>query len=305
MPPKPAAAAAAAAAKPKPKRVVLSHPRGSGFRFDKRRKAIFHVASKRVLPGLLNTNRKAFYPKYTFERATRDTVVSHTYNTTMSAPVNGDGEARSTTRRGSLKRGTLLDTQMGRTMTFFKRYKLSHAFFFDADVRRAWTTTDVPAHVRAYCNKVAPFTRACWKTFFELGLFPVAWQVVVGCTRMKRGTLLDMVCKNTEGQYVVIEFKSGFNSYYYKWTGHYMRAPFGAQTDCAFNQHQIQLLMGTELYRRCYWPGESLQSSNRLGTPLLMRFRTTDDDGVAADVHPLRPWALEALPAAVACFTRA
>ena len=307
--------------KRKTKRVPLTHPRGSGFRFDKRRKVITHVSTGRIIPGLLDGNAALFYPTYSYERATLDTVVSHTFNTTMTGPGESSRAAGVRTTPGSrshrnrsVKRGNLLDTQMGRTTSYFKRYKVPHSFFFDGEVRRTWSKTDVPAHVRSYCS---PYTRACWKTFAELDLSPVAWQVAVGCMRMRRGTMLDMVCRNSRGQFIVVEFKTGFNSYYYKWTGAYMRSPFHRQTDCAFNQHQLQLLMGAELYRRSFWPMESIDAGStdgststtstsitapKMGLPILMRFRDIDDGGVATDVHPLRPWALSAAQAAARVF---
>lgn len=74
-----------------------------------------------------------------------------------------------------------------------------------------------------------------------------------------------------------------------------MSFPFGSQTDCVFNQHQLQLLIGSELYRRSYWKADK----TAMGTPLLMRFRTDDDENVVSDVHPLRQWATDALPEAV------
>jgi hypothetical protein len=275
---------------------ALTHPRGCGFRFDKRKKVIFHVPTKRWVRGVCDSNKAAFFPRYSFERATRHAEISHTFNTNNSMPLaTGRTRGPAGVRGSSIGRGHLLDAQMGRTMGYFKRFRLPREYFYDAAARDAWTKTAVPDAVRRYCANICGHAKACWQTFQRIGLVPVAHQLAVGCMRLRRGTMLDLVCKDEAGLFVPVELKSGFNSYYYKWTGHYMRAPFGAQTDCVFNQHQLQLLVSAELYRRSYWRSEP----ERMGVPLLMRFRTDPDGNVASDVHPLREWATDALPQVV------
>lgn len=202
-----------------------------------------------------------------------------------------------------IKRGTLVDRQIKITTKYFKRYKLPHAYFYEKTVRDEWTKTVVPLVVKKFATRLSPHTRACWHTLERLHLSPVASQLVVGCHHLKRATAIDLVCIDTSSPtklFVPIEIKSGFNNYYYKCTSKRMNAPFQDQTDCVFNQHQIQLLVGSELYRRAYWKNDR----RVIGTPLLMRFRTNDDGDVMSDVHPLRQWAIDALPRAIQMMMR-
>lgn len=251
---------------------------------------------------MLNGNRDLFYPRYSYSRATHTAQVSHTF-TSVATHVAGSGVAHES-REAAVRRGTLLDAQIERTTMLFKRHKLAHAYFYDAAFRDAWVTTNVPLPIKRYIGRILPHARACWQTMERLHLSPVATQVPVGCIYLHRATMIDLVCIDTSQsivkQYIPIEIKSGFNNYYYNCTDHMMSVPFDKQTDCLFNQHQLQLLVGAELYRRSFWKG----NRGAMGTPLLMRFRTDDDGNVVSDVHPLRQWAIDALPAALAVMMK-
>lgn len=295
-----------------------THPRGCGFRFDRKRKAIYHVASKRTLPGLLTATRSAFFPRYSYEGATHDTIISHTFNSTMGHPSfdppSGSGrrwhsKTLDVGRGRALRRGHRLDVAMQVTTGYFKKYKLSHDFFFSEAARLTFAVENLPAKVRLYCDSISPEVAVCWKALAARSLSPVACQVVVGCTTLGRGTLIDMVCRDALGRFVVVELKSGFSTYYYKWTGNFMATPFESQTDCPFNQHQLQLLIGTELYRRSFWPNEPFPVSppdaqSKLGTPVLIRIRVGEDGSHHADTHELRPWSIKELPRALSRLSR-
>lgn len=284
-----------------------THPKGCGFRFNKREKFIYNVKTGYRLPeGILKGHARDFYPTWTFKTATRDAVITDTFNVSMSGPSMPRGMPLNAWRKASIKRGTLFDAQMTRTTTYFKKYKLTHEFFFDDAVRAAWTKTIVPEHVHRYCKRVNVYTRGCWQLLARRDLSPVASQVCVACPRTRRGTMVDLVCKDSKGRFVPCELKSGYSKTFYKTTGSNMKGPFWERKDCPFNQHQIQLLESSELYRRAYWSKvePSLDSHQVMGRPLLIRVREDEGGGTTVDTHELRPWAITALPEMMAHYTR-
>ncbi len=118
-----------------------------------------------------------------------------------------------------------------------------------------------------------------WQVFFQMRLRPFATQVPVGCKDLKLATAADVVCYNEQREVVVIEIKAGYTHYLHKHTGKHMQVIQAPIVDSVFNQHQLQILVTYELYRRTH-PSHKMAS-----TGLVFR---VDPFGVA--VTPFQSW---------------
>jgi hypothetical protein len=113
----------------------------------------------------------------------------------------------------------------------------------------------------------------------HLTLSPLGAQVVAGSESMGIATACDVVCYHRDTkQYCVIEVKTGGSSYYFKCSKVGMNVPFNGQTDCVYNQHQLQLWLTTHLYQLTY------PTHQVMGSVLLRLF----PEGF--ETYPLEPW---------------
>jgi hypothetical protein len=87
-------------------------------------------------------------------------------------------------------------------------------------------------------------------------LVPISTQLAVGCPIDRLGTCIDLVCKDTTtNEIVLIEIKRGCN-YRDCTTGHMMRTIIDLNghpvNDCLLHQHMLQLLLGELLFVRTF-----------------------------------------------------
>ena len=75
-----------------------------------------------------------------------------------------------------------------------------------------------------------------------------------------------------------LELKTGFETYYKHSSGK-MKSPFQKQSNCPYNQHQLQLAATTAMYRMTTHKDHSLSQS------IIMRFHS---NGI--EVIPLESW---------------
>lgn len=172
--------------------------------------------------------------------------------------------------------GTLLDSQIEKTVTVYDKFQLPYEFFFDDDFRAAYKAKGVTARLKASCAKLLWSTARFWKLMRVKKLRPVVSQLVTGVEQWGFSTKPDVVCLDEHNKTVVLEVKWGYEGTYNHCTKVRMQEPFQTLSDCPFNQHMLQLYGTTVLYRANF-------PSRALATPLLLRFHTD-----AVDVHPLR-----------------
>jgi len=98
----------------------------------------------------------------------------------------------------------------------------------------------------------------------------IATQVPCGVTGLC-ATCVDGVALNARNEFVVLEFKTGGETYLTKHTGLGMRAPFTDQCDAVLNQYFLQLGMGAMLYSQTF-PMHDAQ----MAKPMLMQVTFRD-----------------------------
>lgn len=126
-------------------------------------------------------------------------------------------------------------------------------------------------HTSGYVNKF-------WSLMCRLNLTPLETQVPVGYDNYI-ATACDVVCYHYESKsYCILELKTGGTKYYFKCTSTPMKYPFNSQTDCVYNQHQLQLWLTHTLYRLT-------NPTHNMLPPLLVRMYP---EGI--DTYPLEPW---------------
>jgi hypothetical protein len=178
-----------------------------------------------------------------------------------------------------------------------RKYKLSAECFFDpkccqAAMKRVTRKIDreklaklvLPVKRQgSHAGTVALYGRQFWREMYKLELFPVATQVPVCHQTLRLGTLVDVVAYSRKTKnFRLIEVKTGYDKCYRKHNNKKVKAPFQAQTDSAYNQHQLQLAFTHVMYRHTY-------PTKRLDSPLLLRFFASDQP----DRIGLQKWAID------------
>lgn len=86
-----------------------------------------------------------------------------------------------------------------------------------------------------------------------------------------------------QGNYKLLELKTGFEDYYTTSSGRMLKAPYQLHTDCPRNQHQLQVAASQLMYRHTHKDHSMAQS-------LLLRFHSS-----GIEVIPLEEWALKSV----------
>jgi hypothetical protein len=97
-----------------------------------------------------------------------------------------------------------------------------------------------------------PYATAVRAKLTKLRLVPVASQVVVFYDSIAMATAVDLVCRDSNGDYVLIEVKSGFDQNLRRSSGSRLQKPFEHQFDCPLNQFHLQLLVTSILFRQTF-----------------------------------------------------
>ena len=134
---------------------------------------------------------------------------------------------------------------------------------------------DAPPTIHEYTGRVLDLLIAKqWE--------PFKMQVPVSIPTARAATAVDLICRDTQGRYIVVELKVGFDEVYFLHTKHHMNAPFQAQHDSPFHQHQLQLLFTWMFFRHSY-------ASVPDGGAFVVRVHSA-----GTDWYPLQPWARQA-----------
>jgi hypothetical protein len=248
----------------------------SEFKWSRRCRSFTH--KQHPLRGVHPTLTSLFYPKYDYKKLA--------YGPMTATAVSGSG-VRMTKHRPGKRAGLLVDTELKRVIQLRQKYNLSMTVFTSyasqVKFKKSSKASDLtPRDTSLLSKRLSNAVYRLWQTFHRLNLIPKASQVPVGCTALRVGTAVDVVCIDSQQRHVVVEIKTGFAGYYLRHTGNKLKHITPSIDDSAANQHQLQLLLTTELYRRTF-------PTHRIGSPIVLRV-----DALGVDVLPLQVWVKQA-----------
>jgi hypothetical protein len=244
----------------------------SEFKWSRRFRSFAH--KQHPMRGVHPTLTRLFYPKYDYHRL-------------AYGPTTATAAGKLTKHRPGMRAGILVDTELKRIIQLRAKYNLSMAVFTTYASQAKFKTSAkaselTPRDLSLVGKRLSNAVYRLWQTFHRLNLTPKASQVPVGCIALRVATAVDVVCVDSQMRHVIVEIKTGFAGYYLRHTGNQLKHITPAVHDSAANQHQLQLLLTTELYRRTF-PG------HRIAAPVLLRV-----DALGVDVLPLQAWAKQA-----------
>lgn len=105
------------------------------------------------------------------------------------------------------------------------------------DANAEWTQRST----ESYRTQIVPY-------LLERKLTPIASQFQVAHAQTRVGTPIDMVCRDADGNAVIIEHKRGYEAYIDRHTGVPMKPPFYFLTDSARHQHLLYLAFAVDLF---------------------------------------------------------
>ena len=195
------------------------------------------------LPGLHPTLKSVFYKNYSYNKATQ-------------GPTTPAAKGKITRLKPGKKAGILVDNELKKTVQLLVKYNLPTSVFtsHDHQIKHAVKISDqlTDRDKAMLKKKLSNGTTRLWQTLIKYNLTPEAAQVAVGSKELRMATACDLVCRDSLNRKVIVEIKTGFATYYHLHTGHFLTGVTPAQTDSPFNQHQLQLMMSIELYRRTF-----------------------------------------------------
>lgn len=205
----------------------------------------------RAVSGVHPTIHSLFYPNYSFLQA--------------RARAQHNVPAGQRHRYYGIRAGTSFDNTIEKSVALFVR------------------TGTRPDH-----SRITGLLKGFWIMCEKKGWVPTASQVTVGCATLRVATRIDVVCKDTSGNVVLLEIKRGYS--YCAEASHMMNAPFTDRNNCPKNQFQLQLLLNRELYRRTY-------QQRVIGGCYVCRF---EEDQV--NIYPLEAWAVSRVEPFLRCI---
>jgi hypothetical protein len=111
---------------------------------------------------------------------------------------------------------------------------------------------------------------------------PIRTQKAVGCNSLRLGTMVDIECKNQQGQIILLEIKTGFEGYFDNRTDAKMEQPFEKIPTCYHYIHLLQLWFTTWLYKH--------NSPNEEVFSYIIRVFTGETKEVEVCVYGLPKW---------------
>lgn len=233
-------------------RANLAH-REMSLKFSKAKRA--YCLDKRALRGLLPTLKNTFYPHYSFERAN-----AHSGSCTDASATTGNAffAKKATTetvkQKKGMRRGVMTDKQVENSVKWHHQFSIPSRTFTCRSLAKMYGLkhkAQLPANVFQFLTKsISANVMKIWQTLTKMKLSPVQGQVVVAIPEWRLATAVDLLCKNEHGHTVIVEIKTGYETYYHRHTSKPMNCLLPATiNDCPANQHQLQLLMTREMYR--------------------------------------------------------
>lgn len=158
--------------------------------------------------------------------------------------------------KGSLSVGNKLDKDIKTTLKLQLKYKLPLQAFFDEEtLEKHLGSVALSTHVQQLKKIHAqrnPYIRKFWKMLFINDWVPVDTQVPLCHCTYNIGTLADVVVQTKKQKYMILEVKTGFDSYLKINCDKEMQFPFQLLNDCPQNQHILQLLATEVLFQMTY-----------------------------------------------------
>lgn len=218
--------------------------------------------SKVTLRGVYTSLKERAWPQYDFKKAKygapppeyqAEARRSMDETSTAQRQRQANASARIRTGAQGQKQGTRVDKQMTEIAAYLRQYhkaphKLELQHFVDMQTRVPWS---IPKRqeLLAFRRKLHPYTIRLVHFLIRQKWMPITGQLAVGCPRLRIGTAVDLICKDTQtNEYIVVELKCGFDRYYFHHTGKNMTRPFTNVQDSPYFQHQMQLAVTTWLY---------------------------------------------------------
>lgn len=203
----------------------------------------------RTVKGLTKVLASRVYPSYQFVDA-KKTVSSLPLPSPSSKPSTTPRwktKNASTRQRAGMNRGKALDRKLTRLLQLMIQYKLpaypsKQLYESNVGYKKLMTCLQVKNH---------PHARLLWTKWNEMGLKLVATQVSVGI-HGKCATNIDCILTNAYHELLIVEIKSGGDSYWTQHTNTPMNPPFNDLNDSKMNQALLQAAFGQYMYELTY-----------------------------------------------------
>eukprot|EP00854_Cymbomonas_tetramitiformis_P026313 gene26313-32265_t len=191
--------------------------------------------------GITKWMKIVYYPSYDYHKARGRRRKTRAANRT-----NGADSTREPREIGGFGRGRLVDDQL-RIAVRAHGERLREMQCSDEHRSRRvcsrFPAVDAGSH---------PYVKRILRVLQKLQLMPVDAQTAVACARSALHTAVDLVCVDlTSGAVIVVEVKCGFDDYADEHND-FMRHELRRHDNSPRNQHQLQLAITAELFRRSY-----------------------------------------------------
>jgi hypothetical protein len=128
-----------------------------------------------------------------------------------------------------------------------------------------------------------PRFEAARRAILEQGWTPTQAQVAVGCSTLRLGTMVDIVCRDRNGDTVLVELKCGFDDYYEVANPGQMNYPFQDMALTFKNRHYVQILVTAWLYSHSF-------ANERINRAVILHIYSDKDNGIHSAMYSLPPW---------------
>lgn len=235
------------------------------------------------LRGVHPTIKSTFFPNYSYEAAAYEKEVNpSSMNDSMSACNIGKGKKKATRMRPGIHAGLLVDREMKRTVNLQNKYNIPVETFTSSQAKKMYITHRgfelSDSDIKLFKQRCSTATTLIWQTLHRLKLTPFTTQLPVACRFLNVATAADLICRDTNNKFVIVEVKTGFTHYYHRHTKHNLMYITPPQTDSPCHQYQLQLALTYELYRRTF-------PSNPVASAFVLRV-----DGFGVELTPLQKW---------------
>lgn len=225
-----------------------------------------------LVSGVLPLLKKLLYPRFRYKESTHRNrappvapPASTTAHLTARQPAQRDPRGRAA--------GVALDAAIAQGTRLLQQHQLPVSALFRSRQR------PLPKPLVRYRTRWSKPVQNFWRLCVARHWTPVQCQAPVGSLELRCATHVDVVCQDQNQDYIVLEIKLGYCGTTLTDSTRAMSKPFTDRSDCYNNQHQLQLLLNTQLYRITH-------PNHRIAGAFVLRFH---EDGV--DASPLADWA--------------
>jgi hypothetical protein len=217
----------------------------------------FNPVTKRYMQGtirfraLLRQLQDHFYPAYQFERAT---VVSRPLRTPVTKPRRAPKLTLDEKRIRACTIGTNVDTFIGTIVQLIRRHGCLGVADFMRDEDAQYPALDdqhTLDQIRYIRKHMREGVRRILQYFVLRGWTPIHSQMVVSWPEARLATMADVVCRDQNGNHIVVEIKTGYKeAQLHSHTKFRMQPPFHLLDDSPYNQHLLQVAFTRHMYCR-------------------------------------------------------